>query len=106
MFDISVIRARAQVEQAYEFMKWRDQIPSLNFDKDWNVKIIPPFAGAIVRFLVEHNGKHVSCYLDCYDELGYYGEPYWEIYPYENDVFRCSMQDTSTLIEKIREIVG
>ena len=58
--------------------------------------------------MVDYNGRHISCYLDCYDELGYYGSPYCEIYPYTyedgtTDVFRCDMEDTNTLIMKIEE---
>jgi len=99
----SVLRARA--DAAYEYRAWCNKIPSLHFKQEWNVKIIPPFGGAIARFWIDYNGRHISCYLDCYDELGYYGEPYWEIYPYQDDVWRCGMMETEELMEKIEEVL-
>ena len=79
---IKLMEARFLVEQQYEWNKWTKEIPSLNFKKKWNVKIIPPCTGAIIRFRVTYKNRWVSVYLDCYDELGFFGEPYWEIYPY------------------------
>lgn len=95
--------AHIQTEVAYEYHKWINLIPPLHFKQEWSVRIIPPFCGAIVRFWIDYNDKHISCYLDCYDELGFYGEPYWEIYPYQDDVWRCGMMETEKLIEKITE---
>jgi hypothetical protein len=44
-----------------------------------------------------------SVYLDPHNLLGYYeGEPYWEVYPYLDDVGRCDMDDIETLLEMIR----
>ena len=94
---------RAKVECKYEFRRWAAEIPSFRFKKKWKVRVLPPFGGAIARFTVEYKGKRVSCYLDCYDELGYFGEPYWELYPYQGDVFRCPMTHTKTLMKKVEE---
>lgn len=105
---IEDITAKYLVEERYEYDKWRQEIPPLHFKEEWNVHIIPPFHGAIVRFVVEYDDKRISCYLDCYDELGYYGSPYWEIYPYTYedgniDVFRCSIDNTEELMKRIGE---
>lgn len=84
--------------------KWKDivrEMPSLRFPKKWRVTINPPFAGAIVRFVVEYKGKYVSVYADFYDKLGIVGEPYWEIYPYEGDNYRCKLKDTNKLLDAI-----
>ena len=99
---------RAKIEKEEEWLKWKIEIPVLNFPSDWNVKIIPPFSGAIVRFIILNiEGEQiVSVYLDCYDMLGYFGEPYWEIYPYGDDVYRVAMNDTKELLEKIKEIIA
>ena len=88
-----------------EWMKWVKEIPYIQFKKEWLVKTIPPFGGAVARFLVSEPGieKRVSIYLDCYDLLGCFGEPYWEVYPYDGDVFRCKMNDTKTLLEAIQK---
>nr|DAN90730.1 MAG TPA: hypothetical protein [Bacteriophage sp.] len=47
------------------------KLPAFHFDKEWDVKIIPPFAGAIIRFVIDYKGKHVSVYFDAYSELGW-----------------------------------
>lgn len=90
--------------ELFEWDKWREEIPFINFPERFEVKIIPPFAGAVARFQIrdkEYRDTWVSVYLDCYDALGYYGEPYWEIYPYNEDVYRCRMNDIDELIEVI-----
>ena len=102
---IKLMEARFLVEQQYEWNKWTKEIPSLKFKKKWNVKIIPPCTGAIIRFRVTYKNRWVSVYLDCYDELGFFGEPYWEIYPYEDDVYRVPMYNTNELIERINDVL-
>lgn len=97
--------ARIQTEVAYEYEKWIQLMPPLHFKQDWAVRVIPPFGGAIVRFWIDYNGRHVSCYLDCYNELGFYNGPYWELYPYQDDVWRCGMMETDKLMEKITEVL-
>ena len=59
-----------KAEEFHEYRKWANELPALHFDKEWDVKIIPPFAGAIIRFCINHNGKYVSVYFDGYSELG------------------------------------
>lgn len=60
----------SRVEQMHDFRGWAIKLPAFHFDKEWDVKIIPPFAGAIIRFVIDYNGKHVSVYFDAYSELG------------------------------------
>ncbi len=88
-----------------EWDKWCDKIPPLKFDSNWEVRVIPPYAGAIARFIVNKAGEthRVSVYLDCYDDLGWKREPYWEVYPYcDGDTRRVGMNNTGELIEAIR----
>ena len=92
---------RVEIEEKEEWRKWVEEIPALRFKEDWNVKVIPPFAGAIARFMIEKDGNYVSVYLDCYEKLGYFGEPYWEIYPYEYDTYRVAMNKTDELLAAI-----
>jgi hypothetical protein len=100
---------RYQVEEEYEFDRWVKEIPYLTFPADWGVKIIPPFNGAIVRFLVKKGNASASIYMDGYSELGCFGytapEPYWEIYPYEGDVYRVALQNTDELLKVIAESI-
>ena len=92
---------RSKLERTEEWRKWMMEIPALSFPADVKVAIIPPFAGAIARFIASKGENSVSVYLDCYDSLGCYGEPYWEIYPYEEDVYRCAMNEADKLMEAI-----
>jgi len=84
-----------------EHEKWMQVIPYISFPEDWKVQITPPFNGAVVRFKIKKDSAEVSIYLDCYDYLGSYGSPYWEVCPYFDDVFRCDMYDTEALLKAI-----
>jgi hypothetical protein len=95
-----------EVERIMEYRKWCGKIPHITFPNDWKVQVIPPFRGAVVRFKIKKGDANVSIYLDCYDRLGCYGQPYWEVYPHENDVFRCDMEDTETLLKAIAESIA
>ena len=89
-------------EKAYEARAWCDKIPFIPFKQGWLVKVIPPFAGAVARFLVSRDGKtYTSVYLDCYSQLGFCDSPYWEVYPYDGDTFRCDMNEVNSLVDAI-----
>ena len=90
-------------ERILEYHKWQCEIPFIKFESEWEVKVIPPFGGAVVRFVIQYNNKRVSVYLDCYDSLGLVGEPYWEIYPYYGDTFRTGMNNVGELVAAIKE---
>ena len=94
-----------EYSQIMEHSKWLKEIPYIQFPDDWQVQISPPFAGAVVRFRVIKDKAEVSIYLDCYDKLGCYGEPYWEVYPHEGDVYRCDMDDTKSLLNAIKHSI-
>ena len=88
-----------------ESRKWSTEIPDLNFDPFWEVRVVPPFGGAVIRFYVKNmfNGRFVSVYLDCYAHLGAVDEPYWEIYPDKTgDASRFALHDTENLLKEIR----
>lgn len=89
-------------EQRMEHSKWIKEIPYIQFPSDWSVQITPPFAQAVVRFRVKSKGADISVYLDCYDHLGCVGQPYWEIYPHDGDVYRCLLNETEDLINQIQ----
>lgn len=100
--DIFVQRLNAEKDQ--EWSKWRKEIPYIDFPSDWKVKVIPPFAGAIVRFMVKDaNDEWISVYLDCYDVLGCFGRPYWEAYPINDDTYRVPIEDVDALIECMQQ---
>lgn len=104
----TLLMARALIESKYEYHKWINEIPYLKFREYWDVKIIPPTSGAIVRFFVSNSctGKDVSVYLDCYGELAVMNEPYWEIYPdADGNNSRYFIEDSKELMEAISDAI-
>lgn len=94
--------AGIEYDNAFESREWIKKIPSIKFPPEWEVQIIPPFAGALARFRVNNL---ISVYLDGYDMLAIYGEPYWEVYPHEDGVFRCDMNNIDALLNAIGESI-
>lgn len=91
----------AKMEEAFGWRKWINEIPYLKFPESWEVKAVPPFSGAIIRYHIRRGDAFVSVYLDCYDRLGHMGEPYWEIHPYYDDCMRYLMAETDQLLDGI-----
>lgn len=97
-----------EIEAAMDYRGWSDKIPFLSFPEGWSVRITPPFAGALVRFQVK-KGKHgwVSVYFDGYENLGFFGGPYWEVYPdLKDDVSRFALGEEKKMIRKISAILA
>ena len=92
-----------QYEEQRHFRKWAHKMPFLQFPSDWKIKIIPPYCNAMVRFVIEKESAWVSVYFDVDNKLGYYDTPYWEAYPYEDDVFRCSFGEEDLLLKAIEK---
>lgn len=89
---------------------WISKIPPLQFPENWVINMVPPFAGALVRFGVSLEGTsdYVSVYLDVYSILGAVEGPYWEVYIQDNPNFpsRCAMEDTESLMEMISQALS
>jgi len=102
----------AMTNDKFEWDKWRSEIPWINFQSEWSVRVIPPFAAAVVRFIVRFNDIEISVYLDCYNALGLYYDdgklvPYWEAYLMSSDEKyqepeRFAMHDTKGLLDYIK----
>lgn len=96
---------RYEVESDEEWMAWMEKIPFIRFPVGWEIRMVPPFAGAMVRFHVKtaliQPSDRISVYLDVYDRLGYCEGPYWEAYPIDDTTFRCGMDDVVGLITAI-----
>jgi hypothetical protein len=90
---------------AFEYNKWTNEIPEINFPSDWKVRITPPGHGAVIRFRVFKDKAEVSVYLDCYSILGCVRSPYWEIYPIDGDCERFMMNDINGLLDGIKRSI-
>lgn len=101
----------SKYEQLQECKKWMREIPALHFEKEWDVKIIPPFGGAVIRFWIDYNGKHVSVYFDAYSELGFVYDdndnpiPYFEYYDGE-ECYRYYMDESEKMMEDIKNYLN
>lgn len=101
----------SKVEQMHDFRGWSHKLPAFHFDKEWDVKIIPPFAGAIIRFVIDYNGKHVSVYFDAYSELGWMYDndeqpiPYFEYYD-GVDTHRYYLDESEQMMNDIRNFLN
>ena len=109
MRDINASMIISEYEKLQECRKWGKKIPALHFEKEWDVKIIPPFGGAIIRFTIDYNNKHVSVYFDGYSELGYMYEgedpiPYFEYYD-GNECYRYFLNETDEMITDIKRFL-
>lgn len=90
---------RINVENNQKWGKEIEHIPFIQFPLDWKIQVIPPFGDAVVRFRVQLPcGTEKSIYLDSRDSLGCFGEPYWEVYPVQDDVGRCERADIEQLL--------
>ena len=108
MFDFE---ERVKIEKMEKWKEWNKRMPILHFDKEWDVKIIAPFMGALARFVVDYNGKHVSVYFDAYSTMAYMykGEtpiPYWEIYDGKDvERFNFTQEAADEMMKRIKEIL-
>lgn len=102
---------RYRIESKEQWRGWTTRMPIIHFEKEWEVKIIPPFGGALARFTVDYNGKHVSVYFDAFSTMAwmYEGEnpiPYWEIYDgNDTERFDFTQEGADAMMERIGEIL-
>lgn len=107
MRDLNDTIIISKYESLQEYRKWGGRLPAFNFDKEWDVHIVPPFGGAIIRFCIKHNDKQVSVYFDGYSELGYMVDendepiPYFEYYD-GTDCHRYYMHESEKMMDDIR----
>lgn len=96
-----------------DFLDWDHNglLPSFNFKEEWNVKIRPPFGGAIIRFAIEYQNKWVSVYLDASCALGSVRDlntsepiPYFECYN-RVDCFRYTLDEVDEMKKDIEEFL-
>ena len=111
MRDFEVTKILCEYDRVQETRKQMTELPVLHFEKEWDVKILPPFGGAVIRFWINYNGKHVSVYFDAYSELGYMVDendnpiPYFEFYDGE-DCYRYYMDESEKMMEDIKNFLN
>jgi len=88
---------------------WREvEVPYITLDPSWKISVIPPFNGAAARFLIGHKNDedvYVSVYLDTCEALGCSEDVYWETYPVDGCVHRCSLENVEELKKTIRKSI-
>lgn len=102
--NIEETKILTEYSRLQEHRKWTRELPHFNFKKEWNVTIIPPFGGAVIRFLIDYNGKHISVYFDAYNELGCVGEPYFEYYDGE-ECYRYLINESEMMMSDIEKFL-
>ena len=101
----------SRCENLQGYRKWANKLPVFHFEKEWDVRIIPPFGGALIRFLINYNGKSVSVYFDAYSELGYMVDendnpiPYFEYYDGE-DCYRYYIDESEKMMKDIKNFLN
>ena len=104
MVNVNKIQTIAKIEAFHDYKKLYNKIPALHFDKEWGIKIIPPFTGATTGFWINHNGKHISVYFDGYDENGKV-IPYFEYYD-GNETYRYLLDKSDKMMDDIRNFLN
>ena len=112
MLDFELESKRYDVESREKWREWCSKMPSLQFDPDWDVKIIPPYGGAMARFAI-YRGDEYCCdvYFDVYSRLGWEMDdanepvPYFELYPWEGDCKRYYINEVDELMRDIKTIM-
>lgn len=99
-----------ELEKTFEWKEWINKIPYIQFPPSWQVKAIPPFAAALIRYAIKTPDidDFVSVYLDAWEALGFWdGKPYWEIYnSCIGEPMRFDMDDVKGLLEGIESILA
>lgn len=110
---INDISFRGKIEEKEQWRLWIKKMPKLHFDPDWEVQIIPPCLGALIRFWITKGDKFVSVYFDGYSRLGFVSDndgnavPYFEIYDdTSGDIYRYLLDESEEMMAKIRQILN
>ena len=100
---------RAMIEShRYEskkgFKKWSMKMPYFKMKDDWEIRVAPPFGGAVARFSIKGLNKEASIYFDVDDSLACVGEPYWELmFTNADDVERFLFDEFDSLYKRLCE---
>ena len=102
---------RAAIESKEHWKEWINKMPAFHFEPDWDVYVIPPFGGAMARFKIKKGSRWVSVYFDVFSRLGYMVDhenkplPYFELYPWGNDIKRYYIDEVDELMQDIHTVL-
>lgn len=107
MEDLDMQITGIKLEKKMGYQEAVPKMPFLSFPDNYEIAVIPPFSGAMARFYVRKKGTkgRLSVYADFHDLLGFFNGPYWEVFPYQGDVFRCKIDEPEKLMKAIVEAV-
>lgn len=103
---------RLEIERLCEWEKLATEIPYISFPADWEIRIVPPLRGVVVRFQVRQKSKPYSPVSVVLHEAVSFGgmteKPYWEVYPLtsntDEEAFeRIALNDVQDLLSAIQE---
>lgn len=84
----NIQKKRHEVEAEQNWIDEAETVPYIQFPSDWQIKIIPPFSDAVIRFRVHlPSGTVKSFFLDSRCSLEKHFDaagkpiPYWEVSP-------------------------
>ena len=104
MSNYDMVTVCASYDKLMETDKWHDAMPYLRFKSDWLVKISTPKMGAVIRYCIKRGKAFISVYLDCYDNLGLMGSPYYEVYDGE-ECYRFLINKSDEMMEFINDTI-
>lgn len=110
MAEKSIKALRLEVEEKENWREWFHKIPDLHFDREWNVRIYPPFGGAFARFSISNDTKSVSvCLGNPLKSTWMYEDgkpvPYYEVFAKVNggtDVRKFYLHESDKMMDYIR----
>jgi len=73
--------SRHKIEKEEKWDEYNTAMPFIPVLEDWEIRILPPFGGALMRFQLQKGKRHFSIYFDATGALGIMTSPYWEVYP-------------------------
>lgn len=109
-FDLGHEMLRLQLESTENWRGFCPSLPYFSFPPEWEVRTLPPFGGALLRFSVRKRGggKEISVYFDVFDVFDALGfadqQQYWEIYPDSyGDLQRFLTHELKEMFEEINK---
>ena len=96
---------RLLAEQAYDDVEtrtWLSLLPNFNFDKNWNVKILPSYFKTVIRFYIQYKQKRVFVFAT-YPTAVATNDDLILFSAYENEIKQYNLKQSEMMMNHIRE---